>query len=109
VRRTLLSAVLDSASVIPRLVDAAEGAGAIQSLHSDDQERPCAYARGVSLRRWWSSCNHHLLKNGTYGALRWFGKVLEVEGVPGLDVPGIDFCALASGYGVASTRASACN
>jgi benzoylformate decarboxylase len=49
------------------------------------------------------------LKNGTYGALRWFGKVLEVEGVPGLDVPGIDFCALASGYGIASTRASACN
>jgi benzoylformate decarboxylase len=46
-----------------------------------------------------------ILKNGTYGALRWFGKVLGVEGAPGLDVPGIDFCALASGYGVASMRA----
>jgi benzoylformate decarboxylase len=41
-----------------------------------------------------------ILKNGTYGALRWFAKVMKVEDVPGLDVPGIDFVSLASGYGV---------
>jgi benzoylformate decarboxylase len=46
-----------------------------------------------------------IMKNGTYGALRWFAGVLEVEDVPGLDVPGIDFCALAQGYGMQSFNA----
>ncbi|MCF5723174.1 benzoylformate decarboxylase [Pseudomonas syringae] len=41
-----------------------------------------------------------IMNNGTYGALRWFAGVLEVENVPGLDVPGIDFCAIANGYGM---------
>jgi benzoylformate decarboxylase len=41
-----------------------------------------------------------IMKNGTYGALRWFAEVLKVEGVPELDVPGIDFLSLAKGYGV---------
>jgi len=41
-----------------------------------------------------------IMKNGTYGALRWFAQVLKIEGVPGLDVPGIDFISLAKGYGV---------
>jgi len=31
--------------------------------------------------------------------------VLNAEDVPGLDVPGIDFCALANGYGVKTHRA----
>ncbi|WP_144140885.1 benzoylformate decarboxylase [Paraburkholderia sp. BCC1884] len=43
-----------------------------------------------------------IMKNGTYGALRWFAGVLQAENVPGLDVPGLDFCALARGYGVSS-------
>jgi benzoylformate decarboxylase len=47
-----------------------------------------------------------ILKNGTYGALRWFEKVLKVDDVPGLDVPGIDFLSLAKGYGVESVRAA---
>lgn len=46
-----------------------------------------------------------ILKNGTYGALRWFAEVLKVDGVPGLDVPGIDFLSLAKGYGVEGVRA----
>lgn len=41
-----------------------------------------------------------ILKNGTYGALRWFAGVLKAEDSPGLDVPGLDFCAIAKGYGV---------
>jgi benzoylformate decarboxylase len=45
-----------------------------------------------------------IMKNGTYGALRWFAGVLGAEEVPGLDVPGIDFCALAEGYGMRSAR-----
>jgi len=47
-----------------------------------------------------------ILKNGTYGALRWFARVLKVEGVRALDVPGIDFVSLAKGYGVVGMRAA---
>jgi benzoylformate decarboxylase len=47
-----------------------------------------------------------ILKNGAYGALRWFAKVLKVKGAPGLDVPGIDFVFLAKGYGVEGVRAA---
>ncbi|QOH70122.1 benzoylformate decarboxylase [Pseudomonas putida] len=46
-----------------------------------------------------------ILKNGTYGALRWFAGVLEVDNAPGLDVPGLDFCAIAKGYGVKAVNA----
>jgi benzoylformate decarboxylase len=47
-----------------------------------------------------------ILKNGTYGALRWFAELLKVDHVPGLDVPGIDFLSLAKGYGVEGVRAA---
>ena len=59
----------------------------------------------------WTAAQHQIpavfiiLKNGTYGALRWFAEVLQVRDVPGLDVPGIDFCALAQGYGVRAVQA----
>lgn len=41
-----------------------------------------------------------ILRNGTYGALRWFADLLEVPDAPGLDIPGLDFCPIAEGYGV---------
>ncbi|CAG8863221.1 Benzoylformate decarboxylase [Pseudomonas fluorescens] len=47
-----------------------------------------------------------IMNNGTYGALRWFAGVLEAENVPGLDVPGIDFCSLAKGYGMHALKAA---
>ena len=47
-----------------------------------------------------------ILKNGTYGALRWFADVLGVSDAPGLDVPGLDFCAIGRGYGVHSVQAN---
>ena len=47
-----------------------------------------------------------ILKNGAYGALRWFAEVLKVEDVPGLDVRGIDFVSLAKGYGVKGVSAA---
>lgn len=46
-----------------------------------------------------------ILKNGTYGALRWFAGVLGVRDAPGMDVPGIDFSSLARGYGVQAWQA----
>ncbi|WP_207839699.1 benzoylformate decarboxylase [Williamsia soli] len=43
-----------------------------------------------------------ILKNGTYGALRGFGRLLKTGETPGLDVPDIDFVHLAEGYGVSA-------
>jgi benzoylformate decarboxylase len=47
-----------------------------------------------------------ILRNGTYGALRWFARTMEAGETPGLDIPGIDFTALATGYGVTGTAVS---
>ncbi|MCX4793659.1 MULTISPECIES: benzoylformate decarboxylase [unclassified Streptomyces] len=56
----------------------------------------------------WTAAQHRvpltvvLLRNGTYGALRWFGGLLGVPDAPGLDIPGLNFTRIAEGYGVAS-------
>ena len=47
-----------------------------------------------------------VLRNGAYNILKSFQKKLHAPGVPGLDLPGIDFVALAQGYGVAASRVS---
>lgn len=43
-----------------------------------------------------------ILRNRTYGALVGFSRRLQADGVPGVDLPGIDFVSLAQGYGVAA-------
>ncbi|PXX54805.1 benzoylformate decarboxylase [Nocardia tenerifensis] len=47
-----------------------------------------------------------ILRNGTYGALEWFAELLGTPDVPGTDIGGIDFTALAAGYGVPATAAT---
>ncbi len=47
-----------------------------------------------------------ILKNGTYGALRWFAEILDAGEVPGMDVPGIDFTLIARGYGMNAASVS---
>ncbi|MEU2511257.1 benzoylformate decarboxylase [Streptomyces syringium] len=44
--------------------------------------------------------------NREYAILKWFGRFENTPGVPGLDIPGIDLCALARGYGVPAHRAT---
>ncbi|WP_410644231.1 benzoylformate decarboxylase [Amycolatopsis sp. lyj-346] len=44
-----------------------------------------------------------ILRNGVYGALRWFGELLGTPNVPGTEIPGLDFTAIAAGYGVEAT------
>ncbi|NBD95813.1 MAG: benzoylformate decarboxylase [Gammaproteobacteria bacterium] len=44
--------------------------------------------------------------NGQYGILKSFARLEETPGVPGLDIPGLDFVALAKGYGAHGVRAS---
>ncbi|MFF9167951.1 MULTISPECIES: benzoylformate decarboxylase [unclassified Streptomyces] len=59
----------------------------------------------------WTAARHRLpvtvvlLRNGTYGALRWFGGLLGVPDAPGLDIPGLDFTRIAEGYGVTAAHA----
>ena len=47
-----------------------------------------------------------ILKNGTYGALRWFSDLLNTPDTPGMDVPGIDFLSIAKGYQVEARSVS---
>lgn len=58
-----------------------------------------------SIQALWTAAQRKLpltvvvLNNGGYGAMRSFSQVMQVRNVPGLDVPGIDFAALAQSLG----------
>ncbi len=45
-----------------------------------------------------------VLRNAEYAILKWFAMVEQVENAPGLDLPALDTAAIASGYGVNSTK-----
>ena len=47
-----------------------------------------------------------ILRNSEYAILKWFSSIEGVEGAPGLDLPGLDTAAIASAYGLTSTRVS---
>ena len=63
-----------------------------------------------SIQALWTAAQHALpltvvvLNNGGYGAMRSFGRVLGTEGVPGIELPGLDFGALAQGMGCPGLR-----
>ncbi|MEN0074043.1 MAG: thiamine pyrophosphate-dependent enzyme, partial [Paracraurococcus sp.] len=65
-----------------------------------------------SIQALWTAAQHALpltvvvLNNGGYGAMRSFGRVLGTEGVPGIELPGLDFVALAQGMGCPGLRAA---
>jgi len=58
----------------------------------------------------WSAAHYRvpatfvILRNDEYGVLKWFAGALKATGLPGLDLPGIDYCAVAQGYGVRAVR-----
>jgi benzoylformate decarboxylase len=43
-------------------------------------------------------------RNSAYNILKSFAKMLKTPGVPGLDLPGLDFVSLAQGYGCSAER-----
>ncbi len=43
-----------------------------------------------------------VLRNEEYMILKWFAEFEQESGLPGLDLPGLDVAAVASGYGVPS-------
>ena len=48
-----------------------------------------------------------VLRNQEYMILKWFAQFEQVEGAPGLDLPGLDVAAVATGYGVPAQQVSA--
>ncbi|MET9608485.1 benzoylformate decarboxylase [Streptomyces sp. NPDC006512] len=47
-----------------------------------------------------------VLSNQSYAILQWFAQVEHAQGAPGLDIPGLDITAIATGYGVRAHRAT---
>lgn len=64
-----------------------------------------------SIQALWTAAQHKLPilfvvpKNNEYGILKSFAKLEKTPGVPGLDLPDINFVALAKGYGCRAIRA----
>jgi benzoylformate decarboxylase len=60
----------------------------------------------------WTAAQHKppilfiIPRNGAYNILKAFAHQLDTPGVPGLDLPGLDFVSLAKGYGVTAERIS---
>jgi benzoylformate decarboxylase len=58
----------------------------------------------------WTAVQHKLPilfiipRNGAYNILKSFANMLHTPGVPGLDLPGLDFVSLAAGYGMTAER-----
>lgn len=65
-----------------------------------------------SIQALWSAAQRKLpltivvINNSGYGAMRSFSQVMQVRGVPGLELPGIDFVRLAEGMGCDAVRVS---
>jgi benzoylformate decarboxylase len=58
----------------------------------------------------WSAAHYRvpatfvILRNDEYGVLKRFAGAMKTTGLPGMDFPGIDYCAIAQGYGVPAAR-----
>jgi benzoylformate decarboxylase len=83
------------------------------ALASPERRVICLLGDGSSLysvQALWTAVQHGLpisyliLNNGGYTALKSFAADLGIEKPPGVDLPGIDFPALASGFGCAGRR-----
>lgn len=63
-----------------------------------------------SIQALWTAAQRKLpltivvINNSGYGAMRSFSQVMQVRGVPGLELPGIDFVRLAEGMGCHAVR-----
>ena len=63
-----------------------------------------------SVQALWTAAQHRLplsivvLNNRGYGAMRSFSRVMGTHSVPGIELPGLDFTAIARGHGCAAER-----
>jgi benzoylformate decarboxylase len=49
-----------------------------------------------------------IIANNSYRALEEFGRHFDIQTLPGVKLPHLDFCALAAGHGVTSIRVHRC-
>jgi benzoylformate decarboxylase len=91
------------------------GLSAAIGIQMAERERPVVAAIGDGSAQYaiaglWSAVAYQLpvtfliLRNDEYAILKWFGEMAGARGAPGLDVPGIDCVAIASGYGMRARR-----
>jgi len=72
-------------------------------------------ATNYSIQALYTAAQHRLpivflvLNNREYGILKSFADQQRTPGVPGMDLPGLDFVALATGYGCAAFRVATSN
>lgn len=87
------------------------GIGAAVGLSLADPDRPVVCLSGDGSTHYgitglWTAAQHDvdvtfvIARNHAYGALKEFGVYLKTANLPGTDLPGIDFVALAQGYGI---------
>jgi benzoylformate decarboxylase len=91
------------------------GLAAAVGVQLAEPERPvvCVVGEGsvqYAVTAFWSAVAYDapvtflVLRNSEYAILKWFAEVESVSGAPGLDLPGLDTAAIATGYGVGSVR-----
>ena len=67
-----------------------------------------------SIQALWSAAQHRLpitfviVRNGCYEGLNEFGRLFQMDDIPGAELPGLDYCALAHGHGIEATRVTRC-
>ncbi|MFO1400477.1 MAG: thiamine pyrophosphate-dependent enzyme [Steroidobacteraceae bacterium] len=67
-----------------------------------------------SVQGMWSAAQHRLpitfviVRNGCYEGLNEFGRLFRMDYIPGAELPGLDFCALARGFGIDAVRVTHC-
>ena len=94
------------------------GLSAAVGVQLAEPERPvvCVVGEGsvqYAVTAFWSAVAYEapvtflVLRNSEYAILKWFAEVEGVSGAPGLDLPGLDTAAIATGYGVGSVRVAA--
>jgi benzoylformate decarboxylase len=85
------------------LRDAGNGAARVVCLIGDGSLM-------YSVQALWTAAQHRLplsvlvLNNRGYGAMRAFSRVMGTHSVPGIELPGLDFTAIARGHGCAAER-----
>ena len=93
------------------------GLSAAVGVQLAEPDRPvvCVVGEGsvqYAVTAFWSALAHQapvtflVLRNNEYAILKWFAGVEGVSGAPGLDLPGLDTAAIATGYGIGSIRVS---
>lgn len=91
------------------------GLSAAVGVQLAEPERPvvCVVGEGsvqYAVTAFWSAVAYQapvtflVLRNSEYAILKWFAEIESVSGAPGLDLPGLDTAAIATGYGVGSVR-----